>query len=521
MELAIILAAGEGTRMKSAKSKVLHKIAGRSLLGHVLHACDQLTPERCVVVIGAHSSEVKDHLAQVAPKSATVLQSQRNGTGHAVRMALDSDHAKSITSGDVIVLAGDTPLLTGETLARLRKHHQSNGASATVLTAQLFDPHGYGRIVRDGEGHLEKIVEESDCTPSEREIDEINSGVYIFKVDQLRRALAKITSANAQNEEYLTDAIKVLRESGEKVSAFTVDDESEILGINDRSQLALCSALMRDRINDALMREGVSIVDPATTWIDLSVEIAPDVTILPGTTLLGSTIIETGAEIGPRTTLIDSEVGQNAKVFESFVRGAVIGYNAQVGPYTFLREGSELATGVRVGAYVEVKNSSIGEGSKVPHLSYVGDATIGRESNIGAATVFVNYDGVEKHRSEVGDHVRIGSDTMLVAPVTIGDGAYTAAGSVITEDVPAGAMGVARSKQRNVLGWVMRRRARTASAKAATKAQSKKSTSKKQKSTKSPSKKTAVKKAPAKKTAVKKAAVKKKSVKVKKSKRKG
>jgi bifunctional UDP-N-acetylglucosamine pyrophosphorylase/glucosamine-1-phosphate N-acetyltransferase len=214
-------------------------------------------------------------------------------------------------------------------------------------------------------------------------------------------------------------------------------------------------------------------------------------------------------------------VGQNAKVFESFVRGAVIGYNAQVGPYTFLREGSELATGVRVGAYVEVKNSSIGEGSKVPHLSYVGDATIGRESNIGAATVFVNYDGVEKHRSEVGDHVRIGSDTMLVAPVTIGDGAYTAAGSVITEDVPAGAMGVARSKQRNVLGWVMRRRATTASAKAATKAQSKKSTSKKQKSTKSPSKKTAVKKAPAKKTAVKKAAVKKKSVKVKKSKRKG
>ena len=521
MELAIILAAGEGTRMKSAKSKVLHKIAGRSLLGHVLHACDQLTPERCVVVIGAHSSEVKDHLAQVAPKSATVLQSQRNGTGHAVRMALDSDHAKSITSGDVIVLAGDTPLLTGETLARLRKHHQSNGASATVLTAQLFDPHGYGRIVRDGEGHLEKIVEESDCTPSEREIDEINSGVYIFKVDQLRRALAKITSANAQNEEYLTDAIKVLRESGEKVSAFTVDDESEILGINDRSQLALCSALMRDRINDALMRDGVSIVDPATTWIDLSVEIAPDVTILPGTTLLGSTIIETGAEIGPRTTLIDSEVGQNAKVFESFVRGAVIGYNAQVGPYTFLREGSELATGVRVGAYVEVKNSSIGEGSKVPHLSYVGDATIGRESNIGAATVFVNYDGVEKHRSEVGDHVRIGSDTMLVAPVTIGDGAYTAAGSVITEDVPAGAMGVARSKQRNVLGWVMRRRATTASAKAATKAQSKKATSKKQKSTKSPAKKTAIKKAPAKKTAVKKAAVKKKSVKVKKSKRKG
>lgn len=516
MELAIILAAGEGTRMKSAKSKVLHKIAGRSLLGHVLHACEEISPKRSVVVIGAHANEVKEHLAQVAPESGTVLQSERNGTGHAVRIALDSQGAKSITTGDVIVLAGDTPLLTGETLARLQKHHTSNGASATVLTAQLFDPHGYGRIVRDGEGHLERIVEESDCTPSEREIDEINSGVYIFEVQALRSALAKITSVNAQNEEYLTDAIKVLREAGEKVSAFTVDDESEILGINDRSQLALCTALMRDRINDALMREGVSIVDPATTWIDLSVEIAPDVTILPGTSLFGSTIIETGAEIGPRATLIDSEVGQNARVFESFVRGSVIGYNAQVGPYTFLREGSELATGVRVGAYVEVKNSSIGEGSKVPHLSYVGDASIGRESNIGAATVFVNYDGEAKHRSEVGDHVRIGSDTMIVAPVTIGDGAYTAAGSVITEDVPAGAMGVARSKQRNVLGWVVRRRANTSSAKAAEAAKAEES------GRRNPSKKPASKKSAAKKSTVKKSVKsKKKSVKVTKSKRRG
>jgi bifunctional UDP-N-acetylglucosamine pyrophosphorylase/glucosamine-1-phosphate N-acetyltransferase len=516
VELAIILAAGEGTRMKSAKSKVLHEIAGRSLLGHVLHACDELNAKRSIVVIGAHGDEVKAHLSNLSPQSGTVLQRERNGTGHAVRLALESEYARSITSGDVIVLAGDTPLLTGQTLARLQKHHRSNGASATVLTAQLFDPHGYGRIVRDAEGQLEAIVEESDCTPQEREIDEINSGVYIFKVDQLRRALATITTTNAQNEEYLTDAIKALRQSGEKVSAYTVDDESEILGINDRSQLALCSALMRDRINDALMREGVSIVDPATTWIDLTVEIAPDVTILPGTSLLGSTIIETGAEIGPRTTLIDSEVGQNARVIESFVRGSVIGYKAEVGPYTFLREGSELATGVRVGAYVEVKNSSIGEGSKVPHLSYVGDATIGRESNIGAATVFVNYDGVEKHRSEVGDHVRIGSDTMLVAPVTIGDGAYTAAGSVITEDVPAGAMGVARSQQRNVLGWVMRRRATTASAKAAKKAQSSNPPAKK-----SPAKKSPVKKSAVKKKVAKKKVAKQKSNKAKKSKRKG
>lgn len=461
--------------MKSAKSKVLHQIAGRSLIAHVINALAPLEPKAVAVVVGAHSEEVGAEVTE-ATKTLTsdanlVHQAQRNGTGHATRLALESDSIKQINQGDVIVLAGDTPLLTGETLAKLQAHHKASGATATILTAQLFDPHGYGRIVRDNEGHLDRIVEERDCTPDEREIDEINSGVYIFKIDELRSALTKITSSNSQGEEYLTDVIKIMGESGKKVTAMTVADETEIFGINDRSQLALCGALMRDRINEALMREGVSIIDPMSTWIDLSVEIAPDVTIYPQSSLFGSTIIETGAQIGPRTTLIDTEVGQDAKVFESFARGAVIGYGAQVGPYTFLREGSELATGVRVGAYVEVKNSSIGEGSKVPHLSYVGDATIGRESNIGAATVFVNYDGVEKHRTEIGDHVRIGSDTMLVAPVVVGDGAYTAAGSVITEDVPAGAMGVARSKQRNVLGWVLRKRSGSASAKAAEAAQ--------------------------------------------------
>jgi bifunctional UDP-N-acetylglucosamine pyrophosphorylase/glucosamine-1-phosphate N-acetyltransferase len=248
-----------------------------------------------------------------------------------------------------------------------------------------------------------------------------------------------------------------------------IQDETEIIGVNDRRQLAIATSVMRERINDALMLSGVTITDPLTTWIDVTVEIAPDVTLLPGTQLLGKTIVETGATIGPRSTLVDSSVGQDARIIESYVRGAAIGYQVQVGPFSFLREGTELATGSRIGAYVEVKNSLVGEGSKVPHLSYVGDATIGKETNIGAATVFVNYDGVEKHRTEVGDHVRIGSDTMLVAPVTIGDGAYTAAGSVITEDVPPGAMGVGRSRQSNILNWVLRRRPNTKSAEAASK----------------------------------------------------
>jgi bifunctional UDP-N-acetylglucosamine pyrophosphorylase/glucosamine-1-phosphate N-acetyltransferase len=312
-------------------------------------------------------------------------------------------------------------------------------------------------------------VEEKDCKEFEKEIDEINSGVYLFDFAALRGALAELSSDNAQGEEYLTDVISILQRKGEVVAAELIQDETEIIGVNDRRQLAIATSVMRERINDALMLSGVTITDPLTTWIDVTVEIAPDVTLLPGTQLLGKTIVETGATIGPRSTLVDSSVGQDARIIESYVRGAAIGYQVQVGPFSFLREGTELATGSRIGAYVEVKNSLVGEGSKVPHLSYVGDATIGKETNIGAATVFVNYDGVEKHRTEVGDHVRIGSDTMLVAPVTIGDGAYTAAGSVITEDVPPGAMGVGRSRQSNILNWVLRRRPNTKSAEAASK----------------------------------------------------
>ena len=468
MDLAIILAAGEGTRMKSTKAKVLHEIAGKSLLAHVLAALEHLSPKSRAVVVGANREAVEGHVKEIASDALIVHQEVRNGTGAAARLALAQYEKSSGTDPkSVIIVAGDTPLLTGTTLLSLSNEHGATGAKATILTAELFDPTGYGRIVRGVDGSVDRIVEEKDCTESERSIDEINSGVYIFDYQALTSALLEVRSDNSQNEHYLTDVIAIMRKRGEKVAAFLLEDDSEIIGVNDRRQLALATSIMQDRINGALMLSGVTITDPASTWIDLSVEIAPDVTILPGTILSGKTIVETGAVIGPRTTLIDTSVGQEARIIESYVRGSAIGYQAQVGPYSFLREGTEISTGSRVGAFVEVKNSLIGEGSKVPHLSYVGDATIGRETNIGAATVFVNYDGVEKHRTEVGDHVRIGSDTMLVAPVTIGDGAYTAAGSVITEDVPPGAMGVGRARQKNIIDWVLRRRSGTKSAEAA------------------------------------------------------
>ena len=468
MDLAIILAAGEGTRMKSTKAKVLHEIAGKTLVAHVLAALDHLSPKSRAVVVGANREAVEGHIKEIASDALIVHQEVRNGTGAAAQIAM-AHYEKGGQTGaqSVIILAGDTPLLTGATLHALQEEHRKSGAKATILTAEVFDPTGYGRIIRGSDGSVDRIVEEKDCNEEQRSIDEINSGVYIFDYDGLRSSLGEVRSDNSQNEHYLTDVIAILRKKGEKVSAYLLEDESEIIGVNDRRQLALATSIMQDRINSALMLSGVTISDPASTWIDLSVEIAPDVTILPGTMLIGKTIVETGAVIGPRTTLIDSSVGQEARIIESYVRGSAVGYQAQVGPFSFLREGTEISTGSRVGAYVEVKNSLIGEGSKVPHLSYVGDATIGRETNIGAATVFVNYDGVEKHRTEVGDHVRIGSDTMLVAPVTIGDGAYTAAGSVITEDVPPGAMGVGRARQQNILDWVLRRRSGTKSAEAA------------------------------------------------------
>ena len=463
VETVIVLAAGEGTRMKSAKAKVLHSVAGRSLLGHVLHAVNHLKAKQVCIVVGSGRELVEEHISLIAPKASTVFQEHRGGTGHAAQLALAGLSPK----GTVLVLAGDTPMLTGESLAAFIDAHNAGKFAASVLTAEHPDPTGYGRIIRDDGDELLKIVEEKDATDDQRFIFEINSGVYAFDGGALAAAIGKLNNSNAQGELYLTDVIGILKNEGASVAAIMIDDFTEILGVNDRVQLAESAALLRDRINDEWMRAGVTIIDPTTTWIDATATIASDVTIHPGSGIYGTTSIAQGASIGPRTTLTNCQVKEGASVLESIATDTVIGQGSTVGPFTYLRQGTVLGDATKAGAFVEMKNATVGTGSKVPHLSYVGDATIGEGSNIGAATIFVNYDGVEKHHTTIGDHVRIGSDTMLVAPLTVGDGAYTAAGSVITEDVPAGAIGVGRAKQKNVLGWVMRKRAGSKSAKAA------------------------------------------------------
>ena len=463
LETVVILAAGEGTRMKSSTPKVLHSIAGRSLVGHVLSDVNALSPKQVRVVVGAGREQVEAHLSEIAPHVTTVFQEKRGGTGHATQLALDGLKA----SGTILVLAGDTPMLTGSSLTELLNAHHAGGFTASVLTAEHPDPTGYGRIIRADDDSLLRIVEERDADEIQRDILEVNSGVYAFDAVKLAGAIGKLKSDNSQGELYLTDVIEILRNEGGKIAAVLIDDFIEILGVNDRVQLAESAALLRDRINEDLMRDGVTIVDPLSTWVDATATVASDVVLMPGTAISGTTTVAAGAVIGPRTTLVDCTVGTGARVIESRCTEAIIGEGASVGPYTFLRPGTKLLPHSKVGAYVEMKNATLGEGSKVPHLSYVGDAVIGEGSNIGAATIFVNYDGVEKHYTVVGDHVRIGSDSMLVAPVTIGDGAYTAAGSVITEDVPPGAIGVGRAKQRNVIGWVLRKRAGSKSAEAA------------------------------------------------------
>jgi bifunctional UDP-N-acetylglucosamine pyrophosphorylase/glucosamine-1-phosphate N-acetyltransferase len=459
----VVLAAGEGTRMKSTTPKVLHEISGRTLLGHVLHAVSGLKGKNLCIVVGAGRERVEAHVAQIAPHATTVFQEHRGGTGHATQLAL----AGTSSQGTVLVLAGDTPMLTGASLEALLDVHHKGKFAASVMTAEHPDPTGYGRIVRSEDGSLLRIVEERDASDEEKAIYEVNSGVYAFDGVKLAAAIGKLKKDNSQGELYLTDVLEILRNDGGSIAAVLIEDFIEILGVNDRAQLAESAALLRDLINDNLMRAGVTIVDPISTWVDSTATVESDVTLLPGTWIAGSTKVASGAVIGPRSTLLNCTVASGAQVIESHCTGAVIGANASVGPFTYLRPGTQLGASSKAGAFVEMKNAVVGDGSKVPHLSYVGDATIGEGSNIGAATIFVNYDGVEKHHTVVGDHVRIGSDSMLVAPITIGDGAYTAAGSVITEDVPPGAIGVARAKQRNVLGWVLRKRSGTQSADAA------------------------------------------------------
>lgn len=426
--------------MKSATPKVLHEIAGRSLVGHVVAASRELDPAHLVVVVGHAREKVAAHLAEIDPGVRTAVQYEQNGTGHAVRMALEELGGE--IAGTVVVVCGDTPLLTGETLRQLARTHEADGNAVTVLTAEVPDSTGYGRIVRDAAtGAVTAIVEHKDATDAQRAIREINSGVFAFDGALLSDALGKVRTDNSQGEEYLTDVLGILREAGHRVGAAVGSDHRQILGINNRVQLAEARALLNARLLERAMLAGVTVVDPASTFVDVTVTFGQDAVVHPGTQLLGGTHVAEGAEVGPNTRLTDTRVGAGARVDNTVADSAVIGESATVGPFAYLRPGTNLGAKAKAGTYVEMKNATIGEGTKVPHLSYVGDATIGEYSNIGAASVFVNYDGEHKHHTTIGSHCKTGSDNMFVAPVTVGDGAYTAAGSVITKDVPAGCAG--------------------------------------------------------------------------------
>ena len=454
--VVVVLAAGEGRRMHSATPKVLHTLAGRSMLEHVLRAARSLEPEHLMVVVGHGREQVTAHLAEVDPAATPVVQHEQRGTGHAVRVALAG---LGQLAGTVVVVPGDAPLLTADGLSRLVAEHQAAGAATTLLTAIRDDPTGYGRVVRGAEGDVASVVEHKDADGPTRAVREVATSVYAFSAGPLLEALSQLTIENAQGEEYLTDVVGLHRASGLRVHAVLRPDPRETAGVNDRAELASAARDLRDRVVLRHLRAGVAVLDPATTWIDADVVLEPDVTLRPGVQLHGATVVRRGAVVGPDTTLTACDVGEGATVVRSHAEGAVIGPRATVGPFSHLRPGTRLGEGVKVGAFVEIKNSDIGLGTKLPHLAYVGDATVGSRSNIGAGTIVVNHDGRDKHRTIVGDDVRIGSGNVLVAPVTVCDGAYTAAGSAITEDVPAGALGVGRSRQRNVVGWVARRRA--------------------------------------------------------------
>ena len=467
---AIVLAAGEGTRMKSRRPKVLHELGGRSLLDHVLAAVSPLGAARTAVVIGAGRDLVAQSLP-ADPAFAAVVQEQQLGTGHAVRVALDALNAVAELGPQdtVIVLPGDTPLLRSETLVALLALHAEHHASATLLTAVIDDPTGYGRVVREsaGTGPVRQVVEHRDADAITREIREVATSVYAFAAGPLAEALSKLTTDNAQGEQYLPDVVAWLVGDGQVVQARAADDASETAGVNDRVQLAAAGRVLNDRLVQAAMLSGVTVVDPLTTWLGADVTLEPDATLLPGVKLSGLTRIAAGAVIGPDCSLVDTEVGPDAIVRNTTADHAIIGEGCDVGPYTYLRPGTVLGARSKAGAYVEMKAATIGEGAKVPHLSYVGDAEVGAFTNIGCGVVFVNYDGIKKSRTVVGEAAFVGSDSMLVAPVTIGDGAYTAAGSVITDDVAPGAIGIGRARQRVIEGWTERRRSGTRSAQAA------------------------------------------------------
>jgi bifunctional UDP-N-acetylglucosamine pyrophosphorylase/glucosamine-1-phosphate N-acetyltransferase len=460
----VVLAAGEGTRMRSQKPKVMHELAGLPLLGHVLATAHALDAAHVIPVIRHQKEALAEYINAFFPTAKIAEQDAVPGTGRAVECGLESLPADF--EGAVVVTSGDVPLLDVPTLNALLEVHLDEKNAATILTAIMDDPTGYGRVVRAENGSFVQIVEHRDATDEQLEIAEINAGVYVFDASSLRAALAKVGSHNAQGEKYLTDVAAGLLSEGQKVHAVAVTDNWLVAGINDRVQLSEVAAELNYRICSAWQRAGVTILDPASTWIDVTVSIGEDAVILPGTHLRGFTTIGSAATIGPEVFMTDTQVGKGASVIKSHVSASKIGDGASVGPFAYLRAGTDLGADGKIGTFVETKNAKIGRGSKVPHLSYVGDAEIGEESNIGAGTIFANYDGINKHRSKIGSHVRSGSHNVFVAPITIEDGAYTAAGSVIRKDVASGELAMNVAPQRNLAGWVVANRPGTKSAEA-------------------------------------------------------
>jgi bifunctional UDP-N-acetylglucosamine pyrophosphorylase/glucosamine-1-phosphate N-acetyltransferase len=462
----IVLAAGGGTRMRSKIPKVMHAIGGRSLLGHCLSAARGLQPDRLGVVIGHGRDLVEPHLREIDPAASIVVQDSQLGTGHAVRVALEALPAVG-GGGLVLVTYGDVPLQTTALLADLLAAHVRDSNAVTVLTATLPDPYGYGRIVRDPSGAVAAIVEEKDATDAQRAITETSSGIFAFDEAVLRNSLSRVGSDNAAGEVYLTDVVGIARADGHRVGALRTDDRWQTEGANTRAQLSALGRELNRRVLESWMDAGVEVIDPLTTWVDVTVQLAPDVSLLPGVQLHGATRVDAGAVIGPDTTLTDVEVGESAKVVRTHGSQALVGAGSTVGPFAYLRPGTRLGAEGKIGTFVETKNAVISTGAKVPHLSYVGDAEIGEGTNIGAGTIFANYDGVSKNRTSVGSQCRTGSQNTFVAPVVIGDGAATGAGTVVRRDVPPGALAVSSGPQRHIDDWVQRRRPGTAAARAA------------------------------------------------------
>lgn len=460
----VVLAAGAGTRMRSSRAKVLHEIGGRSLLAHALVAARGASPDEVVVVVGHDREQVTAHALACDPSVRIAVQAEQLGTGHAVQVALES---LGRVGGTVLVTSGDVPLLSARTLAALLQERVRGGHAVSLLTAELADATGYGRVLRDDTGVVRTIREHKDASPAELAVREVNSGTYAFDAAFLCSALARVGTDNAQGEVYLTDVVALAVGEGSAVGAVVCTDVWQTEGVNDRAQLARLGAELNRRTLEGWMRAGVTVIDPASTWVDVSVELGRDVTLRPGTQLHGVTRIEEGASVGPDTTLIDTVVGADAVVVRTHAVGAQLGPRVSVGPFAYLRSGTQVLDGGKVGAFVETKNASIGTGAKVPHLSYVGDAEVGEGSNIGAGTIFANYDGIEKHRTIIGRHAKTGSHNVFVAPVSVGDGAVTGAGTVVRRDVPPGALAVSAGDQRHHEDWVARKRPGTAAARAA------------------------------------------------------